>query len=450
MATEQDAGQAGKKGALLLVVGVVALAVIGYIVLSWLHRDTTLAHSAVDLHGVGVTTRTPTTETEHYRELLKTDNDRGATEALKNHRTFLASLPQGVVIPDPPTTTPPPGAANRKKPETVATPATPVDRAAARQQQQQDRDAREKLKALLQRMRQNTHTDMTVASVPGADSHGGGGRASGTGNTANPYAAWTTSLVAATRSSIADPSSTPVVTIIPAFTRVPATIETAIDSDNTGSQVIARVHGGPFAGAIVHTATVKLVGDGVEVHFTRLLWQGQEYKVNAYALSQDTLQSSVATDVNHRYISRILLPAVLGGIGEVGSLYKSANTTILSNQYSTTTSTAMPSGKVVGGVITGGAAEKAANVLQQDAAKLPATQVTVKHNELIALQFIDGVYSTDVIRKGQSRQQTATLATAIPAAVKTPLAVSRQQATTPTTGTTESTTTEGNPFEQPQ
>ncbi|ELL9358908.1 hypothetical protein RX465_004940, partial [Escherichia coli] len=97
------------------------------------------------------------------------------------------------------------------------------------------------------------------------------------------------------------------------------------------------------------------------------------------------------------------LPAFLGGFGEAGSLFKSANTQILTNQYSTLASTAMPSGKVLAGVIGGGMAEKGGSVLQQDAAKLPATQVTVNRNETIAIQFVDGVYSTDAIKPGASR-----------------------------------------------
>ncbi len=35
-------------------------------------------------------------ETQHYRDLLRADNERGAAEALRNNETFIASLPRGL------------------------------------------------------------------------------------------------------------------------------------------------------------------------------------------------------------------------------------------------------------------------------------------------------------------------------------------------------------------
>ncbi|WP_213208700.1 conjugal transfer protein TraO, partial [Escherichia coli] len=265
------------------------------------------------------------------------------------------------------------------------------------QQRVNDKDRQERLKQVLARLRNTTPATLTVATVPGGES-GGSGRSNG-GQSQGIWHNWTSSLssghsiIPATLRST--DVTTPPVTIIPALTRVPAYIETAVDSDNTTSQVVANIPAGPWAGARLHAARITLVGDGVEINFTRMFWQGTEYKVNAWAQDQKTLQSSIASDVNHRYVSRIFLPAFLGGFGEAGSLFKSANTQILTNQYSTLASTAMPSGKVLAGVIGGGMAEKTGSVLQQDAAKLPATQVTVNRNETIAIQFVDGVYSTD-------------------------------------------------------
>lgn len=44
--------------------------------------------------------------------------------------------------------------------------------------------------------------------------------------------------------------------------------------------------------------------------------------------------ANVATDVNHHYMSRILLPSIAAGIGKAGDLYADANTEILTNGYS--------------------------------------------------------------------------------------------------------------------
>ncbi|EHZ4598810.1 conjugal transfer protein TraO [Escherichia coli] len=400
MSTEKDAGQSGKKGVVLVVAALVLIAGISYVGMGWFQPQER-TQSRLALSAASVRTGTTTDETAHYRELLRQDNDQGAAEAEKNNTSFLASIPRGVDIPVENTDTGKTGqSGNDEKRTTRENNRTPPS-----QQRVNDKDRQERLKQLLARLRNTTPATLTVATVPGGES-GGSGRSNG-GQSQGIWHNWTSSLssgnsiIPATLRST--DVTTPPVTIIPALTRVPAYIETAVDSDNTTSQVVANIPAGPWAGARLHAARITLVGDGVEINFTRMFWQGTEYKVNAWAQDQKTQQSSIASDVNHRYVSRIFLPAFLGGFGEAGSLFKSANTQILTNQYSTLASTAMPSGKVLAGVIGGGMAEKTGSVLQQDAAKLPATQVTVNRNETIAIQFVDGVYSTDAIKPGASR-----------------------------------------------
>ncbi|MWP60721.1 hypothetical protein GQN26_27515, partial [Escherichia coli] len=129
---------------------------------------------------------------------------------------------------------------------------------------------------------------------PGGES-GGSGRSNG-GQSQGIWHNWTSSLssgnsiIPATMRST--DVTTPPVTLIPALTRVPAYIETAVDSDNTTSQVVANIPAGPWAGARLHAARITLVGDGVELNFSRMFWEGTEYKVNAWAQDQKTLQSS--------------------------------------------------------------------------------------------------------------------------------------------------------------
>ncbi|HCT2590084.1 TPA: conjugal transfer protein TraO [Escherichia coli] len=411
MSTEKDAGQSGKKGVVLVAAALVLIAGISYVGMGWF-RPQERTQSRLALSAAATRTTTTADETAHYRELLHQDNDRGAARAEQANTSFLASIPRGVDIPVENTDTGKTGTpGNDQKRTTRENNRTPPS-----QQRVSDKDRQERLKQLLARLRNTTPATLTVATVPGGES-GGNGRSNGQngGQSQDIWHNWTSSLsggnslIPATLRST--DVTTPPVTIIPALTRVPAYIETAVDSDNTTSQVVANIPAGPWAGARLHAARITLVGDGVEINFTRMFWQGTEYKVNAWAQDQKTLQSSVASDVNHRYVSRIFLPAFLGGFGEAGSLFKSANTQILTNQYSTLASTAMPSGKVLAGVIGGGMAEKTGSVLQQDAAKLPATQVTVNRNETIAIQFVDGVYSTDAIKAGTSRKTQSAQAT---------------------------------------
>lgn len=61
--------------------------------------------SAVNINSAASGGTRSVTETPHYRELLRADNERGAAAAARNNQTFIASLPQGLDIPDTPKAT---------------------------------------------------------------------------------------------------------------------------------------------------------------------------------------------------------------------------------------------------------------------------------------------------------------------------------------------------------
>ena len=91
-----------------------------------------------------------------------------------------------------------------------------------------------------------------------------------------------------------------------------------------------------------------------------------------------------------------MLPSIFGGAGEAGQLYAQSNTQMLSNGFNTVTSRpGMPDPTAVAGVIAGGIAQRAGQVLTNDAARLPDRTVTVKNGEVVAIQFMRGVFSTD-------------------------------------------------------
>lgn len=177
-----------------------------------------------------------------------------------------------------------------------------------------------------------------------------------------------------------------------------------IDSDNNNSPAVVRLYTGPYKGAVLKASQAKLGGDGVVIHMTTMYWNRKNYRVDAYALKDDTLMANVATDVNHHYMSRILLPSIAAGIGKAGDLYADANTEILTNGYSTVTSHAgMPDGEAVAGVVAGGAASNAADVLKSDAAKISPTQVTVDAGQAVYVEFMAAVTTADEIKpRGQN------------------------------------------------
>ena len=90
-------------------------------------------------------------------------------------------------------------------------------------------------------------------------------------------------------------------------------------SDNNNSPAVVRLYTGPYKGAVLKASQAKLGGDGVVIHMTTMYWNRKNYRVDAYALKDDTLMVNVATDVNHHYMSRILLPSIAAGIGKAGN-----------------------------------------------------------------------------------------------------------------------------------
>ncbi|MEI8508655.1 conjugal transfer protein TraO, partial [Escherichia coli] len=142
----------------------------------------------------------------------------------------------------------------------------------------------------------------------------------GTGTSPHPRLLEGSLATAAARSGIQ---------VIPALTRVPAFIDTEVDSDNAVTRVGASVPAGPGPGAVLYSQDARLAGKGMDIQFDRMMWRGMFLKVNAYALNERTGMSTVASDVNHRWFKHIVLPSKLGGAGKGGSLYKDANTQIV-------------------------------------------------------------------------------------------------------------------------
>lgn len=391
MDAEQDAGKSGKKLTSLIGLLLVTLLGGGYLALSWFNQDSDGTRSAVNLNSTLTGTGSGVTETPRYRELLKADNDRGAAAAIRNNRTFIASLPQGL---DTPVTTASATASSgdaghRQEDRRAGTATLPAGSS------QEDKAAGEKRQERLQKLLVRINAQHTAGTPPVVAAamwkRPGHAALSGSGNGSAPP-------VTVQTASLSTPRVNQGVQLIPALTSVPAFIDTAVNSDNPDSKVTASIPSGQWAGAVLFSPGVKLAGDGVEIHFNRMQWRGMDLKVNAYARREDNLMSSVASDVNHRWFSHIVLPSVLGGVGGVGTLYKDANTQVIQGNYGSVTGrVGMPDGKAVAGVIAGGTAEKGAQVLSQQLADEPYKQVTVSPKEVVSILFVDPVMSSDTM-----------------------------------------------------
>ncbi|TQI77291.1 intracellular multiplication protein IcmE [Serratia fonticola] len=392
MAAEKDARRDVKKTGLIIVVGGFAAIAFTFILLSWLNAPPpAVTHIRVEKTADG--TGKATAESPQYQTLLRENNAEGAKQAMANNTSFIASAGSGTVRQVPPISQevlPLAPRAQNPLPPPQHVPAPSLDP-----------ERKKALEALLKELVAQRGAPVgQLASVTGqapGQTAGVPGAAA-----ASPFSGWTDSLFPATQTGNVAGSGLTVADriVIPVGSRPGGVIETAIDSDNTGSQVLARIPAGPYAGATLTANGVQLAGDGVSIHFTSMDWNKNTWRIDAWAAMPDTLQSSVSSSVNNRYASRILLPALAHGLGLGGQLYASANTQILNNGYNTIEGrVGMPDGKAVAGTILGGTAQQAGQVISQDAQKLPIKQVLVNRGQSIAVLFMTAVKESDKVIK---------------------------------------------------
>lgn len=385
MSDQQNTGGSNIRLMIGLIVGGVVIAGGGGYAL-WSHFAAPAPEaSRVNLTQVGSSVQVNAPEQPDYRERLRESNAEGARAAAARNTSFIASIPlqQDVVTPKP------------------AAAVTPVAAAAPPRQQQDSGRTAEQEKALTEARTKSLgmllakmQADPEARDLPAAQLLGG--KESG-------WAAWRDSQPgsyvqqAAARSQQTIANTPPAAIVVAPYWRGPGEIYTGVNSDNGTTPVLGRITTGRYAGAVLQAPEgAKLSGDGVIIHFTTMALNGQNYRVDAYALQDDTLVANIATDVDHHYVRRIVLPSIFKGLGAAGQLYAEANTQLLSNGFNTvTTRPSTPDGTAIAGVIAGGTAEQAAQVLTSDAARLPDRTVTVKNGEVVAIQFMRGVYSTD-------------------------------------------------------
>lgn len=403
MANEKDASRSIGLMLTLVLAIIVVLAGGGYWLWSWLGAPPAV-QSRMDINRVAATASGRGVESPAYRELLQEANEEGAEEAKRRRGSFVASMPLQKEPITVPVESPKPTAQPRSttssgssKPDQAQTAAAAADKTKRNERRQADLDE------LLAKIKAKPVGGLKVAGILGGADQGG--------NSASSYQSWSESLPGNARSAVSkgpgnsdSSAGIAAIEIVPPYWRGPGFIDLGVDSDNSTTPVLAKLETGTYAGARFKAPDgARLTGEGVVIHFTEMAYRGINYKVDAYALQEDTLLANVATEVNHRYMSRIVLPAVLSGIGGIGQMYAQANTQLVTNGFSTqTVRPQAPDGQAVLGAVAGGAAGQAAKVLSEDAARMPATQVMVKKGQVVAVQFMRGVYAGDAIAPGQT------------------------------------------------
>jgi intracellular multiplication protein IcmE len=365
----------GRQSKVLLIGSAVALLAIGYVIATYRESAAARQSSAVAIqpgHG------TPSPESEHYGDVLNRYNKKNAASAEEKGESYLSvmssrsnAVPERGApaiqqqTPNPPVPPQPTAPAN---PPPAAPPHTPHD-------QKLSERINDQAQALMVNWTAVSHTEARAGDV---------------GESARVTVAAQNSAMARAPANNAAPQK-----LVEDFVVIPAILETEIDTDEN-SIVSAYVPSGTYEGAKLFAMGYKRINNTVDMTFTFMKWKGHSYKVNAKALDKDTLRSALSGDVDHRYFSRIIIPALAMGLGRAGQLFEQADTQTVVTPFGTVvrSQSGPPSGKAVMGTILGGTAQQAGQVLTQDAAQMPVKQVIVARNETIGIMFLEPVLST--------------------------------------------------------
>lgn len=193
--------------------------------------------------------------------------------------------------------------------------------------------------------------------------------------------------------------------IVPDYAVIPAILDTNIDTDEN-SLVTAEVPAGPYSGMRFYASGYQRLENTVDFTFTAMRWKGKTYSVNAKPLDVETRRTALSGDVNNRYFERIVIPALARGVAQAGQLYEEASKTTVVTGLGTTVETndGTVDDREVTGAFVGGLANQTANVLEQDASRIPIKQVLVDGGSTIGIQVIGSVTAADEL--GADGQKT--------------------------------------------
>lgn len=90
--------------------------------------------------------------------------------------------------------------------------------------------------------------------------------------------------------------------------------------------IMAQILSGPLAGARA-IGTFSVQDDYLVIRFNTAIKKNKEYSIDAIALDPNTTLGALVTDVDHRYFSRVILPAAGAFVSSFGSALSQPQTT---------------------------------------------------------------------------------------------------------------------------
>ncbi len=156
--------------------------------------------------------------------------------------------------------------------------------------------------------------------------------------------------------------------VMPAFRWVTGRTKLATNSDS-GGPVVAEITSGPLVGDRVK-GTAQKHEDRLTVTMNELnLQDGRTVPVNAMLMAPDSKETAIASDVNHHYVPRIVLPTLAAGIQGLGQALALSGSSVFSGPYGASQNYNTFNGGQLAGIAAGTAAGQANQVLQQQTPK---------------------------------------------------------------------------------
>ncbi|ALR07880.1 conjugal transfer protein TraO (plasmid) [Xylella fastidiosa] len=372
MSTQSDVGRQSK---VVMIAIIVTIAILGYIAITYFadssRKQSQISAVQTQSHG------TPTKESEKYSQVLDKYNRTKATDAEDNGQSYVSVLSNRTNnLPDQP------ASVSQAKPQTqqVVYYQQPTQQQNPQQDQQRQKELSDQMKALMENWAPVPHSNARVSTDSG------------------DYAK---SLIHESDTPTQVQQAAAKMKVVEDFALIPAMLQTAIDTDEN-SVVRAYIPNGQYAGAVLFAMGYKRITNSVDMTFSYMQWQNHSYKVTAKAMDQTTMRTALSGNVNNRYFSRIIIPAIAMGISRTGQLYEQASVqNIITPQGGVIqTYPSKPSRSAIGGTIAGGMGQQAGQVMANDAANMPVKQVLIPKDTPIWIQFIGPVLASDDVAAG--------------------------------------------------
>lgn len=183
--------------------------------------------------------------------------------------------------------------------------------------------------------------------------------------------------------------------LVPAGTVNYAQLLTEANSDVPGP-ILAQILSGPLAGGRA-IGRFQVMNDYIVLTFNLVTLKGKEYAINALALDPDTTLGAMATEVDHRYFSRVLLPAAGSFMSSFGSALSSGDTTTSQTDSGFVVNEAKKGYKEATFAGLGQAGQTIAQFFQQQAQQTK-TLVRVGVGTSMGLFFLGSVFDPSVVK----------------------------------------------------